>query len=144
MPPSSRRLLSIAILAALIIGALGAPALAASVTFKVKGEYAKRTQSGCGRTRHYHIFHRGSTIEFEGYVSPVPAAHSSAAVHVMKCVRGRFVAAGTVPAEVKGPSSAHPGKYKAFVNVSRYGRFDVAYVTYGGLHTQNEYFAVTR
>jgi hypothetical protein len=60
-----------------IAATLAASALAAgtSVTLKLKGQYAKRTASGCHNRAAYRLFHRSSSILYKGFQTPHPAGH---------------------------------------------------------------------
>lgn len=101
----------IAALAVTIAFAGAAPAATTSVTLKLKGEYGKRVRTACGRHKHFRVYHRGSTIEFKGLVTPHPVTHFPVVVEVKRCAHGQFRKFHTYHATGKRLS----GKYKRFL-----------------------------
>jgi hypothetical protein len=57
-----------------------------SVSLKVKGEYAKLHRTQCARTKNFRAFHRRSTLEFRGFLTPAPAGHFPVRVKIERCV----------------------------------------------------------
>ena len=80
-------LLTLAIAATgLVLTGAGAAA-GASVSLKVKGEYAKLHRTQCGKTKNFRAFHRRSTLEFRGFLTPAPAGHFPVRIKIERCVR---------------------------------------------------------
>jgi len=110
----SSLLLAIGVTAAIM--ALGGVALAAgtSVTLEVKGQYAKLHRTTCHKTKSFRVFHRRSTVEFRGFVTPHPALHFPARVKLERCVSGHWRAIGN--RETIGKKLT--GKYKGFFSAA--------------------------
>ena len=111
--PFMRRKLLLCIAGTLSITvALGGGALAAgsSVTLKLKGEYAKRHRAACHKRENFRLYHRGSTIEYKGFLTPPPAGHFPVRLEVKHCVGGRFVQISSRDTVGKKLT----GKYKGF------------------------------
>src|SRR5205085_1126464 len=77
-----------ALIAAIVIGgsALGA---SRSLTLKVKGQYAKHLRTACGKHKNFRFFHRHSTIEARGFLTPHPADHFPVSLQIRRCVPGQ-------------------------------------------------------
>jgi hypothetical protein len=58
-----------------------------SVSLEVKGEYAKLHRTQCGKTKNFRAFHRRSTLEFRGFLTPAPAGHFPVRIKIERCVR---------------------------------------------------------
>lgn len=138
-----------AILAASLLAA--GPTVAAggtTITFKVKQEYAKAVRHACGKTKNFRFFHRGSTIEGRGFVTPPPASHVTVSIALRRCVRGRWVDAG----QRTGTTKLGTGKFKSFFGAaplaprSHRRRAVVYYYARAsalGRQSDKSYFAVT-
>ncbi|HEX8977350.1 MAG TPA: hypothetical protein VF781_12615 [Solirubrobacteraceae bacterium] len=148
-PRRPQFLLLVALLAVLSIGGAGA-ALAAgtTVTLKLKGEYTKVHRTACHRLKEFRVFHRHSTVEFKGLVTPAPAGHFPVRLKIERCVNGRF----RTYTDRFTTGKKLTGEYKGFFSAAplaprSHGRraivyYDArAYVTGG--HSEHKYFAVT-
>lgn len=142
------RLLSLVATALLIVSAGSALAAGGGLTLKVKGEYAKLHRSACHKTKTFRFFHRGSTIEFRGFLTPAPAGHFPVRVKIDRCVNGQFRDVATV--SIVGKKLT--GKYKGFTPAaglapSSHRRRAVRYYSArsyaGGRVSGKAYFAVT-
>ena len=144
MNPRTIKVAAALVLSGLVALTTSSAAIASSLSFKITGEYARRMVAACGKAHDFHIVHRSASVELKGYAVPPPSSHSSALIHLLRCSRGTWHGAGTLTVEVKGSTSSHPGKYKAFVPGRRFNGRYAAYVTYGGLRSRNEYVTSTR
>lgn len=146
----ARRGLVAALLATGLLAASGNAVAAGgtTITFKVKQEYAKAVRHACGKTKNFRLFHRRSTIEGRGFVTPAPASHAAVSIELRRCVRGSWIAAGTHPATTK----VGTGKFKAFFGAAplaprshRRGAVVYYYARASALGQQSDksYFAVT-
>jgi hypothetical protein len=57
----------IAIAVTIAGGALG---VSGSLTLTLKGEYATRTASACGKREQFSLYHRSSSILYTGFLTP--------------------------------------------------------------------------
>ena len=101
----------IAALAVAVAFAAVAPAATTPVTFKLKGEYAKRERNACGKRKHFRLYHRRSMIEWEGFVTPHPAGHFRVILEVKRCAGGHRLRFHSYQALGKKLT----GKYKGFL-----------------------------
>lgn len=108
----ARRALVAAILITGLITGTGVAVAAGgtTITFKVKQEYAKAVRRACGKTKNFRLFHRRSTIEGRGFVTPAPSSHATVTIALRRCVRGHWVDAGRRSATTK----LGTGKFKDF------------------------------
>lgn len=130
--------------------ALGGGALAAgsSVTLKLKGEYAKRHRTACHKSKSFRMYHRGSTIEYKGLLTPPPAGHFPVRLEVKHCVGGRFVKINShfttgkkLTGRYKGFFSARPLAPRS--HKARAVRYYFARTILTGARSRKVYFAVT-
>jgi hypothetical protein len=80
-----------------LLAAGGGLALAATrlVTVDVKGQYAVRYQSVCGKVHeNFKRFHRAQTIEADGLVTPAPTKAFPIRLEIKRCIHGVFVKIG--------------------------------------------------
>lgn len=133
-----------------LVLALGGVGLAAgsSLTLELKGQYAKRHRTACHKSKHFRFFHRRSTVEARGFLTPAPAGHFAVRLQLEQCVRGswrhlndRSILGKKVTGKYKGFFSARPlapRSHKAKAVNYYFGRTFA-----GGLESTKEYFAVT-
>jgi hypothetical protein len=96
-----------------LLTAGGGLALAAgsSLTIEVKGQYAKRYRTVCGKVhKHFRFFHRGSRIEARGFLAPAPSGHVAIRLQIKRCISGRWVEIANRQAQAKPLT----GEFKAF------------------------------
>jgi hypothetical protein len=134
-----------------LVTAGGGLALAAgnSLTLELKGQYAKRSRSACGKAhKRFRFFHRGATIEGRGFLTPHPAGHFAVRLQIKRCAGRRWIDIGNRFAQGKKLT----GKYKAFFSarpLAPRSHKRGAHVYYraqaivGTAQSTNEYFAVT-
>ncbi|GAC1572169.1 MAG: hypothetical protein NVS3B18_05440 [Candidatus Dormibacteria bacterium] len=143
-----RRLLALLATAMLIVSAGTALAAGTNVTIKAKGEYAKLHRTACHKTKTFRFFHRASTIEFRGFLTPAPAGHFPVRVKIERCVNGRFRDVSTL--SIIGKKLT--GKYKGYTSARplaprSHRRRAVLYYRArayaGGAVSEKTYFAVT-
>ena len=143
-------LLLLTLATALTLMGLGGAAAAAgpSLSLEVKGQYAKRHYTACGKPRRFRVMHRRSVIEFRGYLVPPTGRHFSVRLELKRCVRGKWLSAGDRFAVGKDLT----GKYKAFFSArplaprSHKRRAIVFYEARAivtGARSPHAYFAVT-
>ncbi len=145
-----RRLVLPAIAALLVAVAFAsvAPAATTSVTFKLKGQYAKQMRNACGKRKRFRLYHRNSTIEFKGVLTPHPARHFSVAMKVERCSAGRYRKFHTYHTRGKNLTGKYKGFLKARGLAPRSHRrraivYYVARVRAGGVLSRRVFFAVT-
>lgn len=140
----------------LALSGLAGVAIAAgtTLTFEVKGEYAKVKRTACHKTKpNWRAFHKTSTMEFRGFLLPPPASHFQVHVRVDKCVRGHWdLGVRNYYLVGENATDSHPGRYKGFYPAKplaprrRHHHRTVAYyrarASVGTLRTQEEYFLV--
>ena len=143
-----RQLLAVAATAMLIVSTGSALAAGTTVTLKAKGEYAKLHRTACHKTKAFRFFHRGSSIEFHGFLTPAPAGHFPVTIELKRCVRGHWLHAGI--RSITGKKLT--GKFKGFFSAGplaprSHRRGSVLYYTAralaGGAESPKAYFAVT-
>jgi len=88
-----RPLLAVMILAAVIaLGGVAPAAVAPLVALEIKGQYAKHHRTACHEAnKFFEFFHRSSSIEWEGVVTPAPTGHFSVRLEVKQCVGTQWV-----------------------------------------------------
>jgi len=144
-----RFLLAIVLLTATVV--FGGVALGASplVTVEVKGEYAKRHRTACHEVnKFFAFFHRGSTIEWEGLVTPAPTSHFSVRLEVKQCIgttwvkiKDRFTTGKPLTGDFRGFFPAKPlAPRSRKAHAVKYFR---ARAIVGPTRSLYEYFAVT-
>jgi hypothetical protein len=94
-----------------------APAAGTSVSIKVKGSYARRAASACGKRHSFRLFHKGGRIEVTGFVTPASARHFPFSVEIGKCSGHRFRGFHTYG----GRGKKATGKYKLFLGARGLG-----------------------
>ena len=143
-----RRVLAVVATAMLIVSAGTALAAGPTLTIKAKGEYAKLHRTACHKTKTFRFFHRTSTIEFRGFLTPAPALHFRVRVKIERCVNGRFREVSTL--SIIGKKLT--GKYKGYTSARplaprSHRRHAVLYYRArayaGGAASNKTYFAVT-
>lgn len=144
-----RFLPAIAVLAAMF--AFGGVAVAAStlVTVDIKGQYAKRHRTACHEVnKFFKFFHRGSTIEWEGLVTPAPTSHFSVRLEVKQCIGGtwvkikdRFTTGKPLTGDFRGFFPAKPLAPRS--HKARAVKYFRARAIVGATRSLYEYFAVT-
>jgi hypothetical protein len=119
-----------------------------SVSLEVKGEYAKLHRTQCGKTKNFRAFHRRSTLEFRGFLTPAPAGHFPVRIKIERCVRhswrdvtdysilgkkltGKFK--GFFPAAPLAPRASHHHRTSAYYR---------AKAITGGAESDKAYFIV--
>jgi len=145
---SPKVLLILAVLAVSVGFAGAAIAAGTTVTLKLKGEYAKVQRTACHKSKHFRFFHRGSTVEFKGFVTPAPAGHFPVRLKLLRCVNGQFRDFGDRFTTGKKLTGEYKGFFKAGPLAPRSHRRRAivyyqarSYVTGG--HSEHKYFAVT-
>jgi hypothetical protein len=144
----NRTVSAVAVLAIAI--ALGGVASAAtsSVTLKLKGEYSKRARGACGKRERFRLYHRRSTIEYRGVLTPHPAKHFGTLLELKRCSGGRFRDFHSY----RSIGKKLTGKYKGFLSArglaprSHRANAIVYYfarVVAGGARSRKVFFAVT-
>jgi len=71
-------------------GAADPTAKRASVHLNLNGGYANHNVTACGDLHHYTYYHRGSTIHFNGSVSPAPTGSYRVKLKLKECKSGTF------------------------------------------------------
>jgi hypothetical protein len=145
----TRLLVAIALLTATV--ALGGVAVAAGtlVTVKVKGQYAKRHRSACHEAnKFFAFFHRSSSIEWEGLVTPAPTSHFSVRLEVKHCIgnqwvkiKDHFTTGKPLTGDFRGFFAAKPLAPRS--HKPRAVKYYRARAIVGATRTLYEYFAVT-
>lgn len=134
--------------AALIMPVSGAVAAGSSLSLEFKGQFAKQAHHACGKAKRFRIFHRGSTIEFRGFLTPPSAKHFPVRLELKRCVGGRWTKIGD--RFVLGKRAT--GKYKGFFSAKplaprSHRRRAILYyrgaTNVGTTRSTYEYFAVT-
>ena len=143
-----RSLLAVAATAVLIISAGTALAAGTTVTLKTKGEYAKLHRTACHKTKTFRFFHRGSVIEFRGFLTPPPAGHFAVTIELKRCVRGHWLHVGVRSITGKKLTGKFKGFFSALPLAPRsHRRGSVLYYSAralaGGAQSPKAYFAVT-
>lgn len=123
-------------------------AAGASVSLKLKHEYRRSRATACHKAEDFRLFHRGATVEWEGYLTPAPAGHFPASLEIKRCAHGSFrkltirrTAGKKLSGKFKGFFSARP-----FAPRSRSRRAITYYsaeASAGGARSKRVYFAVT-
>lgn len=85
-----------------------------SVTLEFKGQYAKARRTACHKSERFRLFHRRSTIEFRGFVTPHPAGHFPMRLELKRCAGGQWRDAGNRSTIGKKLT----GKYKGFFSAT--------------------------
>lgn len=126
-----------------------ATAAGGSLSLELKGQYAKRYRTVCGKKHgHFRFFHRAATIEARGFLTPHPAGHFPVRIQLKRCSSGRWRDIGNQSAQGKKLT----GKYKAFFRAGplaprSHKRGAVTYyrarAIVGVVKSPNKYFAVT-
>jgi hypothetical protein len=142
-------LLAVCVVAVAIgLGGIASAASTAPLTLKLKGQYAKKHRTACGKRKHLRFFHRSSTVEWEGFLMPAPTKHFAARLELKRCVRGTWRKIGDRFTTGKPLT----GKYKGFFRAkplaprSHKKRAVVYYrarTFVGTTSSDYEYFAVT-
>jgi hypothetical protein len=114
----------------------------------VKGQYAKLHRTACKKSKSMRVFHRRSTVEFRGFLTPHPAGHFPVRLELKRCVNGSWRDAGNRYATGKKLT----GKYKGFFSAAPLaprsrGRRAIVYYSARAIVTAGSspkaYFAVT-
>ena len=142
------RLATAAATAMLIVFAGSALAAGTTVTLEVKGEYAKRHRVACHKSKNFRFFHRGSTIEFRGFLTPHPAGHFPVTIELKRCAGGSWRSAGTRSIVGKKLTGKLKGFFAAAPLAPRSHRrqavlYYSARALAGGGQSPKAYFAVT-
>jgi hypothetical protein len=125
-----------------------APGASTSVTLKLNGEYAKRLRTACSKRESFRLYHRKSTIEYKGLLTPSPAKHFGVVLEVKRCSGGRFRDFH----DYRAVGKKLTGKYKGFLSArglaprshrSKAIVYYFARVMAGGAHSRRRFFAVT-
>jgi hypothetical protein len=152
MKPDSRRsrlarLAAFAVVAALAVGGV-ATAAGTSVTLKLKGEYGKKHKTVCHKAESFRLYHRRSTVEFKGFLTPHPVKHFAVRLQLKRCSGGRWKDAGNRTTTGKKLT----GKYKGFFHARplaprshkrRAINYYFARTITGGARSRKVFFAVT-
>lgn len=133
--------------ASLVVAGVGVAA-GSSVSLEVKGQYAKLHRTRCGKTKNFRAFHRRSTLEFRGFLTPAPAGHFPVRIKIERCVRrswrkvvdysitgkkltGKFK--GFFPAAPLAPRARHHHRTSAYYRAKAFA---------GGAESPEAYFLV--
>jgi hypothetical protein len=146
---TTRIALAASVLAILTAGGGLALGAGGSATLELKGQYAKRYRSVCGKVhKSFRFFHRGSTIEARGFLAPAPTGHFTVRLQIKRCSGGRWIEIANRFTQGQGLT----GKFKAFFSARplaprSHKRRAVAYervrARIGTVESAYEYYAVT-
>lgn len=126
--------------------ALGA---GSTVTVQVKGQYAKRFRTVCGKVhKHFDFFHRRQTIKAEGVVTPPPGKAFKVRLEIKRCIHGVFVKIGDRSTTGQAATGDFKGLFSARPLAPRSTKpgavvYDRVRAIVGTARSDYDYFAIT-